>query len=460
MRGIEMKSNFWAAYEPTPADPWDLRKVAHLHRRACFGPTWAELERDLKDGPAASVERLLHPPEQCAELQQIEEGLRQGALQMRASERLKAYWLYRILHHPDQLREKMTLFWHGHFATSLRKVGSVVLMHRQNELLRQHALGEFGSLLSEIARDPAMLIWLDGADSKKNKPNENFAREYLELFSLGIGHYSETDIREAARAFTGWQRVRNPQYRGVDEFPFDPKQADGGSKTFLKKTGPWDADAIVRLTLEQPACAEFLCRKLYRYFISETSEPAPEVVQELAEELRRPSYNVGAIVALILRSRQFFAAAANRQKIKSPIEFAPGLVRALEVSPGSARLLAMAAACDRQGQELYAPPNVKGWDGGRTWLNSTTVLERGNWIADVLWGNAEKGMPPYDPLAWAERYHIAPEHVAETMIDLLLQGDLDPKARELVIQVGADGRPDSLRKAIQLVLHCPDYQLA
>jgi hypothetical protein len=120
----------------------------------------------------------------------------------------------------------------------------------------------------------------------------------------------------------------------------------------------------------------------------------------------------------------------------------------------------MARKCDRQGQELFAPPNVKGWDGGRTWLNSTTVLERSNWIADVVWGNPDLGMPPYDPLAWANRYGIAPERVAEAMIDLLLQGDLDDKARDLILRTGADGRPDSLRKAIQLILNCPDYQLA
>src|SRR5262249_10225782 len=146
------------------------------------------------------------------------------------------------------------------------------------------------------------------------------------------------------------------------------------------------------------------------------------------------------------------------QRIKSPVEFTPGIVRALELPRGSARLVAMAMKCDRQGQELFAPPNVKGWDGGRTWLNSTTVLERGNWVADVVWGNPELGMKPYDPLAWAERYQVTPEHVAETMIELLLQGDLADKA--LILQTGADGRPDSIRKAIQLMLHCPEYQLA
>ncbi len=455
-----MTNEAWAPYEPTAADPWDLRKVAHLHRRAGFGATWDVLQRDRKDGPAASVERLLKPPGQTPDLQQVEEGLRQGALQVRGTERLKAYWLYRMLHHPDTLREKMTLFWHGHFATSMRKVGSVALMLRQNELLRRHALGRFGPLLDDILRDPAMLVWLDGADSKKAQPNENLAREYLELFTLGIGHYTEADLRQAARALAGWQRLPNRQFLGVDDFRLDPAEIDTGPKTFLGQTGSWKPADIVGITLEQPACAEFLCRKLYRWFIRESAEPAPELIAGLAAELRSHSYDVGHVVGVIVRSRHFFAASSYRQRIKSPVEFTPGLVHALEVPPSSARLVVLAAQCDRQGQELFAPPNVRGWEGGRTWLNSSTVLARGNWSADVVWGNAGLGMAPYDPLAWAERHGIAPRNVTAAMIDLLLQGDLDARSRELILRTGADGRPDSLRKAVQLILHCPDYQLA
>src|SRR5262249_38400925 len=162
----------------------------------------------------------------------------------------------------------------------------------------------------------------------------------------------------------------------------------------------------------------------YRFLVSEAEEPSPELLKPLAKELRSHHYAIGHVVGIILRSQHFYAGKCYRQRIKSPVEFTPGIVRALELPRGSARLVAMAMKCDRQGQELFAPPNVKGWDGGRTWLNSTTVLERGNWVADVVWGNPELGMKPYDPLAWAERYQVTPEHVAETMIELLLQGDL------------------------------------
>jgi uncharacterized protein (DUF1800 family) len=167
----------WAPFAPSAADSWDLCKVAHLHRRAGFGATWAELQRDLKAGPNASMDRLLQPRPLTAEETQVLDSLRQGVRDSRDAERLKAWWLYRMLYDPDPLREKMTLFWHSHFATSNRKVQSIPSMLRQNDLLRRHALGDFSGLLTDILADPAMLVWLDGADSKKEKPNENLARE-------------------------------------------------------------------------------------------------------------------------------------------------------------------------------------------------------------------------------------------------------------------------------------------
>ena len=449
------KQDPWAPFEPTAADPWDLAKAAHLHRRAGFGAPWAELRRDVKDGPAASVARLLEPRETSSEEKEKEASLRKGATESRDPERLKAWWLYRILFEPDPLREKLTLFWHGHFATSNRKVQSMEWMHRQNELLRRHALGDFADLLTDLIPDPAMLVWLDGANSKKEKPNENFAREFLELFTVGVGNYTEKDIREAARAFTGW--VRN---RGDSTFKHDPAQCDDGEKTFLKQTGKWKPADVVRITLEQPACAEFLCRKLYRFFVSEGAEPGPDLIRPLAEELRGHRYSIRHIVGVILRSRHFYAAANRRQRVSGPVEYSAGLIKVLEVPRDDVRSLALAVACERQGQELFYPPNVKGWDGGKAWLNSSTILERGNWANDLVWGNPDLGMKPYDPLAWANRYEIAPEKAAEAFLDLLLQGDAAPKARERILSAGRDGTADGLRKALQLILHCPEYQLA
>jgi uncharacterized protein (DUF1800 family) len=443
----------WAPYRPTDRDPWDAAKVAHLHRRAAFAAARAEIARDVKDGPKASVERFLKPREPRDEERSILDSLRSGVLESRDADRLKAWWLYRVLYDPDPLREKLTLFWHGHFATSNAKVNSVPLMLAQNELFRKHARGPFAELLAAVVGDGAMLVWLDGAGSKKEKPNENFGREFLELFTLGVGHYTESDIREAARAFTGWSVANG---KGV----FTDAAHDAGEKTFLKQTGAWHADDIVRITLEQPACAEFLCRKLYRFFVREDEEPAAELLAPLAEELRTSNFDVGHVVGVILRSRHFYDPAVRRQRVKSPVEFSAGLLRTLEVPRADVRLLALAMACERQGQDLFHPPNVKGWDGGKTWLNSTTVLERGNWCNDVVWGNADFGLSPYDPLAWAKRHEVAPGKAADAFLDQLLQGDIGDKARDAVLRAGRVAAAAGLRKALQLILHCPEYQLS
>jgi len=443
----------WAPYQPTDKDPWDAAKVAHLHRRAGFGASRADVARDVKDGPAAGVGRYLRPRAPTADEQGILDSLRQGVLDSGDPDRLKAWWLYRVLYDPDPLREKLTLFWHGHFATSNRKVNNLSLMLAQNELFRKHALGPFADLAQGVVGDGAMLVWLDGAGSKKEKPNENFGREFLELFTLGVGNYTEKDIREAARAFTGWSVEKGAG-------AFHEAAHDAGDKTFLKQTGAWKAADIVRITLEQAACAEFLCKKLYRFFVREDEDPAPELLRPLAQDFREHQYDVGHVVGVILRSRHFYDPAVRRQRIASPVEVSAGLLRALEVPRADVRLLALSLACERQGQDLFHPPNVKGWDGGKAWLNSTTVLERGNWCNDVVWGNADFGLKRYDPLAWARRHLVAPEKAAEALLDLLLQGDGGARARAEILRAGRDGTPDGLRKAVQLIVHCPEFQLA
>jgi uncharacterized protein (DUF1800 family) len=454
--------NPWEPFEPSADDPWDQAKVAHLHRRAGFGGTHAELERDLKEGPPASIERFLNPRKPTSEETQIVESLKQGVLESRDDERSKAWWLYRFLYDPDPLREKMTFFWHSHFATSNRKVENAALMLQQNETLRLHALDDFGTLLTAIISDPAMLVWLDGNKNRREKPNENFAREFLELFTLGVGHFAERDVREAARAFTGWTTVRGDSGRlgPPPIYAFDAEKYDDGPKTFLGSSGRWNATDIVRMVLNQPATAEFLCRKLYRFFVREIQEPTDELIKPLAQELRAHQYSIRHILDVILRSRHFYDRIVHCQRIKSPVEWSVALCKTLEVPRDNINLLALAAACERQGQDLFHPPNVKGWDGGKTWLTSATVLARTNWANDVIWGNADLGLKPYDPLAWASRHGIKPKNAATAFVDLMLQNDVDPDRRALLLKTGADGKGNSLRKALQLIVHCPEYQLA
>ena len=268
-----------------PDDPWDLAKVAHLHRRAGFGATWAELQRDLKTGPAASMDRLLNPPSPSPLERDTLNGLRDGVRNSADSrlERLKAYWLYRIVYGSDPLREKLTLFWHGLFATSNRKVQNVDRMLEQHELFRRLALGDFRRLATATLVDAAMLVWLDAVGNSKEKPNENLAREFLELFTLGVGHYCEADIREAARALTGWVKDGHEgDYQAA--IRFDPDHFDTGTKSFLGQTGPWKPADIARITLEQPAAAEHLAGKLYRFFVRDNIEQDSDLIPLLAKE--------------------------------------------------------------------------------------------------------------------------------------------------------------------------------
>jgi uncharacterized protein (DUF1800 family) len=451
----------WAPYTPGPGEPWDLGRVAHLHRRAGFGATRAELERDLAAGPAASVERLLDPPEPTSEEREAVAGLCDGIRNVAyfRLERLKAFWLYRIAFGHDPLREKMTLFWHGHFATSNRKVRNLERMLAQNELFRRHALGDFRELATAILSDPAMLVWLDGVGNSKEKPNENLAREFLELFTLGFGHYTEADIRQAARALTGWLKEGGEgDYEAA--IRFDPARFDGGTKTFLGRTGPWNAADIARIALEQPAASEHLARKLYRFFVRDDVDAGPELIDPLADRIRADGFSIRKVLDVIFRSRHFYSAGVRRHLIKSPVEFTAGLVRMLEVPRGRIDLMTLAILCDRQEQLLFYPPNVKGWDGGRSWISSSALLARSNWVSDFVWGSRSLALEPFDPAAWAKDEGIDAETLIDRLADLLLQDDLAPEARSLAIRAGRGGGGDGVRKGLQILLSCPEFQLA
>ncbi|HEX5268948.1 MAG TPA: DUF1800 domain-containing protein, partial [Gemmataceae bacterium] len=361
-------SNTWAPYKPSAADPWDIKKVGHLYRRAGFGATWAELEAGVKDGPDKTIDRLLKGgPGQEAfdkETGQLAASIRRANNGTQA----RAWWLYRMLYSPHPLREKMTLFWHNHFATSNAKVNNAGYMLGQYDLMYKYALGRFRPLLQEMSRDPAMMVWLDTSLSKKGMPNENYARELMELFSLGIGHYTEKDIREAARAFTGWE-IKD----GAGAF--NPKQHDDGEKTVLGKTGKFQGEDVVNICLEQKSAPYFICGKLYRFLINETTPMTEQLLEPLAARLRKSDYDFGAVVETVLRSNLFFGGAAYRGRIKAPVDFALGIVRALEGKVGTT---ALALALQELGQNVFYPPSVKGWDGGPAWLNGQTLLYRQN----------------------------------------------------------------------------------
>ena len=452
----------WAPYEPNVKAPWDLARVAHLHRRAGFAASWPVLQRDLKDGPESSVARLFSGEPIAADgrpASDFETLADEMALQLAPGAgltRLQALWLYRMVFTGHPLRERMTLFWHSHFATSESKVKNAALMQRQNDLFRTHALGDFKGLLGAIGKDPAMLIWLDSTANRKARPNENYAREVMELFTLGRGHYSEKDVQEAARAFTGWFVTR-------DEFQEVASQHDAGPKSILGRSGSFDGDDIPEILLGQKACAEFLCGKLVKAFVTDVDDVPLALIQPLAKLFRESGYDVKAPLTTILKSNLFFDESSRRRRVKSPVEFTVGTLRALEVVKPTVQADAIAEACGRMGQGLFAPPSVAGWDGGPAWANSTAMLTRTNFAIALLGSDNPALGNRLDPLALAKRHGATtPQDLGRFYADLLVQDAFDRKVRES-FEGAVKKAPNlaaSAREAATLVLNTPEYQLA
>jgi hypothetical protein len=500
----------WQPWQPTAADAWGRKWAAHLYRRAAFGPSRDDLIEAERLGPHGTLDLLFQGQPHVEEVMEaIVDAGRIAAEREDGGEQLGAWWGYFMLQGGHPRREKLTLFWYKHFATSLVKVQSTDLMFRQNCLLRDHALGRFGPLLQAVSRDGAMLLWLDSNSNVKGKPNENYARELMELFSLGVGNYTEKDIREAARAFTGWRTD------GVN-FRFDARFHDSGPKNVLGQTGPWDGGDVVRIILEQPATARFLVRKLYHFLVSEKSVPPDCLLEPLCESFRKSDYDIADLVRTILASRHFYSNYAFRQRLKGPVEYVLGAVHVVYRHYGEEETdyrplppLVLSSRLGAMGQHLYAPPNVKGWPGGRTWLNTSTLLERDNFAAALamgtLWANLysqtgvitgparpgvtsrtdtpEEPPPPraFDPArlleedgsvgrlapsASATASESSPEDVVRMLLDLYLPGDVRPEVRAKLVAFVAAGQPAGprlarrVREAVHAILTMAEYHLA
>jgi uncharacterized protein (DUF1800 family) len=495
----------WKPWQPSSAEPWSRKWAAHLLRRAAFGYSRDDLLEAERLGPEGTLKLLLEGRPSSTELLEtlIDVG-RLAAERDEGGDQLRGWWIYCMLQGGHPLREKLTLFWHNHFATSLVKVQNPTLMFRQNCLLREHALGRFGPLLQAISRDGAMLVWLDSNSNVKGKPNENYARELMELFSLGVGNYTEKDVREGARAFTGWRT----DGRG---FVFDPRSHDTASKTFLGTTGNWDGGDAVRIVLEQPALARFITRKLYQHFVSETAAPSDALLQPLCESFRKSDYDIALLVRTMLASRHFYSAAAFRQRVKGPVEFALGAVQAVyrrfpEDDPEYHSLpqQMLIGALSALGQTLFAPPNVKGWPGAKAWLNTATLLERANFAESLamgtLWANrvapsvaspppvaidfrrfvstftssiipVETAAEPAPPRAFdsarilLEEPCTRPDQVVRALLDLHLPGGVRPEIEARLAAFIALGSPTGpaldrrAREAVHAILALAEYQL-
>jgi uncharacterized protein (DUF1800 family) len=382
---------------------------------------------------------------------------------------LRAAWVYRMLHGPDPLGERLALMWHGHFATSNEKVDDFRAMARQNALFREHGRAPFGELLGRMAHDPALLVYLDAPANRKEHPNENLGRELLELFTLGVGHYNEADVKEAARALTGWEipgatdnYTRLLKRLDPEKCVYSAGRHDDGEKTVLGRRGRWSGDDLVKILLDQPATADRLAWRITGELLGEGVATREELAA-LAEGLRATQLDVGKAVARLLRSERFFADDTAGRRVPGPVEWAVAASRRfLPLRPPSLVRLAEWAA--RMGQSLYYPPNVGGWPGGRDWLAPLALLGRANLAADLVAGRlSQPAAAPLDLLGLARRYGRggSREELTGFLTELILGAAPNEGWTGRVVAAAGEGRElaEFARRAAAAILASPEAQL-
>jgi uncharacterized protein (DUF1800 family) len=429
-------------WRPTAQEAWDMARAGHLLRRTGFAPSRAELDRAIAEGHEATIDRLFADAPDSpkhAELDRLGAGL--ALRDDQQIENLRGWWLARMVRTQRPLHARLSLMWHNHFATSNAKVRSAPAMLQQLRTIESLGAGDFRELLVAISRDPAMIVWLDGDRSTKGRPNENYARELFELFSLGVGHYTETDIKEAARAFTGWH-----QSQGV--FRFEQSANDTGSKTVLGVTGPLTGEDVVRIACDQDACARFIAARLLREYL--TPAPSEPLVAAFAGLIREERLHIGRSLKRLLASREMMAVEHRGARIKSPVELVIGLARSLEISPPAKSL---AQATVSMGQALFEPPSVKGWDGHRNWISAATMTVRMSLAVrtarEIMDARALCGLHRLSTGDEAVRF------AAEVMLGGQPPGELSSRLASIT------GNPDeSLRAAAGLLGASPEYQMA
>ncbi|MES2660225.1 MAG: DUF1800 domain-containing protein [Verrucomicrobiota bacterium] len=503
---------------PKADKPWTLFEAAHLLNRAGFGGNPSDIKALHSLGREKAVDSLLSPTEpinafpvpewsndeqaladmrmrmeQRRTLQRSLRGLSaaeadklkretQRSIQQESRQRAleaQGWWFRRMLMTKAPLREKMTLFWHDHFATSIQKVKQPVLLVRQNELFRDKAFSSTKELTQSILMDPAMMLYLDTQSSKKGMPNENFAREVMELFTLGEGNYTEQDIREAARAFTGYQlnRANGTVFH-------NKRQWDASDKTVFGKTGPFDGKMVIDLIFQKKEAARFMSKKLWEFFVYEN--PSAPALDALTDIFAKADFQTGPLLREIFLSKEFYSEAAMRTQIKSPVQYLIDLLKQLEITTPPAGFPITAE--QQLGQVLFMPPNVAGWDWGQAWINTNTLLTRYN-LAGFLTKGAEPdktamaservkspGMgagpkrmgrnwqgPDYDKIA-PRALRDNPADLVDALIYRFFQGPLPDKARGPFIEYATSKKGEiftnkETAELCHLMLSTPYYQL-
>ncbi len=462
------------------------KKIQHLCWRAGFGPDPKTLNQQRLISIEQIVAQLFEASKRSKPLDEIPPYLKREAQNMQQLsmarkmelrdlskdyiQTLNIKWLEKMAYGKAQLRERMTLFWHDHFAC---KEKNALFVQQQNNTLRKYALGHFGDLLFKVAQDPAMLSFLNNKQNKKSSPNENFARELLELFTLGIGNYSERDIKEAARAFTGWKFDKDGNFKMVQ------RQHDDGEKVFMGQKGNWSGEDIIRIILDQTQTAEFIVSKIYRYFVNEQLDKS--IVKQLARNFYQSNYDISTLMYQIFTADWFYAPENVGTKIKSPIDFLTGLMRTFKVQFTSKESPLIVQRV--LGQTLFDPPNVAGWKGGRNWIDSSTMTFRMN-LPTILFNNAESYIAPKSPLAmegkrknrfgkakkvkarfdtnaYLQYFHpVSPQNLPLTVANYLLQIDAQQLDPQILDKYAVGNNKEAIIQNTTLaLLSLPEYQL-
>jgi uncharacterized protein (DUF1800 family) len=371
----------WSPVDRAGSFRFETQHALHLLRRAGFGGSSAEVNRCVEQGLEKTLASLFKPS-QADEFETEAQAMIRTALVLGDTDQLADWWLYRMVHDPFALREKATLFWHGHFCTSRDKVPDSRLLLAQNDLLRRHALGSFPALVKDISRDPAMLIYLDSTENQKSRPNENYARELLELFCLGLGNYTERDIKELARCFTGWE-VRRQRFR------FSSSAHDTGEKTLFNQRTSLGGDEAIEIVLQQPAAARYIAERLIRFYC--THDPLPHaVVHDLGRILTENQWQLEPTLAVMFSSQFFFSPRVMQRQVASPVSWTIAWLKSLE---RSVDFRVLRNALGAMGQVPLEPPNVKGWPGGAKWIDPARIAARIQWVQHLSDSSADLPSP-------------------------------------------------------------------
>ncbi len=468
---------------------WNLNLASHLLNRAGFGVPHSQARELAQASPEQAVNALVEftddppaldgppddqmPPELSR--QELREKIKDLPFQEKRNRRqewrrkqrravrqlIRPWWLKQMVDTPNPLQEKLALFWHGHFATSARKVRNAHYNLQLNQIFRRNAAGNFRELTRAVGKSPMMLRYLDNFRSRKKNPNENWARELLELFTMGLGNYTEKDMSEAARAFTGWTIEKGGSFTYRDAWH------DDGKKTFLGETGTFDGDDIIDIVFEQPETARFIVRNLWEYFVY----PSPEkpIVNELAALLRLNDYELRPVLRRMFRSKAFYSKRARGALVKSPVQFVVGLYGEFQTNTdGSINTDRMNNLAKQLGQKLFFPPDVSGWDGHRSWIDTNKLLNRYNTLSQFVQnGKCDRTLQTLLKKVDGKPYNEVIRSVEQSVLPLTLDRN---QRKELAQQLGGtknlkksfhleETEKKQVRSFGQLLLSTAEYQL-